>query len=147
MAIKRFLLINTLALSLGVSSMAVVAAQPASEKIATLSAQQNQSKHHRLGGLLTQEQRAELKNYMQGMRQQMIPLIKEKKALKLQLMGKIATPGVQWDEISKLVNQINANNAKITTLYAQTQLQVFQKLGVMLPPFHKHHSKWHRHMG
>ncbi|CEG56181.1 hypothetical protein [Legionella fallonii] len=147
MTIKRFLLINTLALSLGVSSMAAMAAQPASEKIATLSAQQSQPKHHRWGGLLTQEQRAELKNYMQSMRQKMTPLVKEKKALKLQLMGKIATPGVQWDEISKLVDQINANNAQMTTLYAQTQLQVFQKLGVLLPPPHKHHSRWHKHMG
>lgn len=147
MTIKRFLLVNTLALALGLSSMAAVAAQPDSEKIASLSAQKNQPMHQRWGNLLTQEQRAELKNYMQETHQKMLPLIKEKNALKLQLMGKIATPGVQWEEVSKLVDKINANNAQMTTLFAQTQLQVFQKFGIVLPPPHKHHFRWHKQMG
>ena len=62
-------------------------------------------------------------------------------------MGKIATPGAQWEEVSKLVDKINANNAQMTTLFAQTQLQVFQKFGIVLPPPHKHHFRWHKHMG
>ena len=145
MAIKRFLLINTLALALGVSSLA--AAQPSSEKIINLSTQPSRVHQHQWEGMLSQEQRAELQNYMKEMQRQMAPLLKEKRALKLQLMGKIATPGMQWEEISKLVDKINANNNQITTVFAKTQVQVFQKLGDLLPPPHKHHFKWHKNMG
>ncbi|MCL9685651.1 hypothetical protein [Legionella maioricensis] len=145
MAIKRFLLINTLAIALGASSLA--AAQPSSEKIINLSAPPAHAHPHPFDGMLSQEQKAELQNYMKAMHQQMAPLLKEKSALRLQLMGKIATPGMQWEEISKLVDKINANNNQITTVFAKTQLQVFQKLGVLLPPPHKHHFKWQKRMG
>lgn len=143
MTIKRLLLINSFALALGISSIA--AADPSSEKIINMSAQTNNQQQHQSGGILTQEQRVELKNYIQNMRQEMLPLLKEKRALKLQLRGKIATPGMQWEELAKLVDQINTNDNKINTVFAKTQFEVFQKLGILLPqPYKHHHFHWYR---
>lgn len=90
-------------------------------------------------GLLTAEQRDELKAIKKSLHEQLLPLFKEKRALKLQLKGKMASPQTQWADISKLVDQLNENNAKITTLIARTQLSAFQKFGVLLPLHHHHH--------
>jgi hypothetical protein len=100
--------------------------------------------------MLTPVQRQELHTILQSMREQMTPLIKEKKSLQLQLRGKLATPNTQWDDVSSLVASLNDNHAKITTLYAKTQLKAFQTLGVLLPlphgrAFHRPHQPGFRH--
>lgn len=94
--------------------------------------------HHGFNKLLTAQENSELRAIMKNFHEQMAPLVKEKVALKLQLRGKIATPQTQWADISKLIEQINENNAKITTLIARTQLSTFQKLGVLMPLPHHH---------
>ena len=82
------------------------------------------------------------------MRESMRPLLKEKEALRLQLVGKLATPGTEWKDLSPLIAKINDNNAKITTLFTKTQLSSFQKLGVLLFPHpHAKHSHHHPHRG
>lgn len=92
-------------------------------------------------GILTIEQRDDLKVIKKNLHEQLVPLFKEKMALKLQLKGKMASPQTQWADISKLVDQLNENNAKITSLVVRTQLSTFQKFGVLLPlqPHHFHH--------
>ena len=140
MHIKKLVLGSTLALSLLSTSM--VFANEDTNKMTPQIA-----KHHHFhkgsGILLTTEQRADLQVILQDMRQQMTPLLKEKRALKLQLMGKLATPAMQWNDIAKLVEHINENNAQITTLFAKTQLTTYQKLGVLLPAFHGRHGHGH----
>lgn len=71
----------------------------------------------------------------------MQPLIKTKMALRIQLAGKIATPGTEMTDITPLLTKINENNAKITALVAKTQLVAFQKTGRMLfsPQMSGHH--------
>lgn len=81
-----------------------------------------------------QEQRSAFKSFMQASRQQMLPLMKEKHALKMQLRGLLATPGVQWSDISRVVDKINTNHAQTTTLFAKQQLDLVRRFGVLLPP-------------
>ncbi len=73
---------------------------------------------------------------MGDLHQKIAPLMKEQRALKLQLKGKMATPGTTWDQISGLVSKINAKHAEISTLRAKAQFELYQKTGVMLPPPH-----------
>lgn len=95
-------------------------------------------KTHKSGiDLLSSKQHAELHAILQSMREQMVPLLKEKRVLRRQLLGKIATKNTQWKDIAPLVNRINAINANITILFAQTRLTTFQKLGVLLPSFNE----------
>ena len=141
MNMKRFLLINSCALAL-LGASAVSANAPADVVNAPVQ-KQGQCRHH-FGKMLSPEQRTELRQIMQGMRAQMTPLIKEKRALKLQIMGKIATPNTQWGAVAGLVEQSNANDAKIATLIAKTRFQTYQKLGVMLPFHHHHHRNFAR---
>src|SRR3990167_5666630 len=104
--------------------------------------------HQGSGKLLTAPQRTALHTLRQTMWTEMRPLIKEKQALRLQLMGKIATPNIQWREIEVVLNKVNENNAKITTLRAKTQFTTFQKLGVTFPLHHQHRSySHHEHRG
>ncbi|VEG91097.1 hypothetical protein [Legionella spiritensis] len=130
MNMKSVILGSTLALSLATAPF--LHAQPT----ATISQPAKSHFHHHkcFKKLLDSEQQQELRTIMQGMRQQMIPLIKERQALKLQLKGKIATSGTQWADIAPLVTSLNENNAKVTMLKTKTELAVFQKLGIMLPP-------------
>lgn len=132
MNIKRFLLFSTLALSLGTS--AIVSAQTPTEKGGDSKIKHCHYRVQHDNKLLTKKQRMELHDFMKEMHQQMTPLVKEKRALRMQLMGKLATPGMQWGEVSGLMDKINSNNAKINSLFAKTQLQVFQKLGILMPP-------------
>ncbi|MGL5742071.1 MAG: hypothetical protein ACRCXC_05745 [Legionella sp.] len=74
----------------------------------------------------------------------MLPLIKEKRALSMQRRGKIATPNTNWSDISGLVEKRNAINAKMGTLWAKTQFQTVQKLGIVLPMHHKHHCRFQK---
>lgn len=98
--------------------------------------------------LLTEAQRAELRTIRQNTFEQMKPLLKEKQALQLQLRGKIATPNMTWSDITTIVNKINDNNAKMTTLLAKTQFTTFQKLGIMFPRHHQSHTCHpHAHQG
>lgn len=97
--------------------------------------------YQRSSRLLTAQENRELDVIMKDFREQMLPLIKEKVALKLRLRGKMATPQTQWLDISKLIEQINENNSKITALIARTQLTTFQKFGVLIPLPHHYHFK------
>lgn len=140
MYIKK-LLITTV---LGVSMLGANAVSADQTSTFANSSTKQASKHHGFNRMLTTEQRKELHNIMKGLHEQLVPLFKEKMALKMQVRGKLATPQTQWADISKLVDQINENNAKITTLITRTQLTTFQKLGVLLPlPHHRFHG--HKH--
>lgn len=134
MNIKRFLLISSLALSASIAT-----AQPSASSATVVSV--NQTGHYRqhVGKLLTLEQRSELAKIKKNLHAQMAPLIKEKRALSMQIRGKLATPNAKWSDISRLVEKRNSVNAKISTLWAQTQFKTYQKLGVLLPIRHGHH--------
>lgn len=136
MKIKQVLLLSTLALSLGTAPLAI--AQPVSQKNEPIKSTHFFKRGHHNNLYLSKEQKSELRQYMKEMRRQIAPLVKETRALKLQLMGKIATPGTKWSDISGLVGKINSNQAQIKTIFAKTQLNVFQKLGVLLPPPQSH---------
>ncbi len=141
MQIKQLVLTSTLALTLlGVS---IASAHQPTVQIAPPHGQQ-QHCHNKFGHLLTSEERQQLHALLNDMRQQMKPLVKEKRALKLQLMGKLATPNTQWTDIAPLVDKINNNHAKITTLFAKTQLKAFQSMGVLLPKRHGKRFNHHR---
>lgn len=137
MNIKRFLLINSMALSLLAASIA--SAQPMASGVATTSPNQSSQYRQSISKILTPQQRAELVKIKKNLRAQMIPLIKEKRALSLQIRGKIATPNAKWSDISGLLEKRNAVELKISTLLAKTQLQTYQKLGILLPIHHRHH--------
>lgn len=137
MNIKRFLLINSLAL--GLLSTSVSIAQPTA---AVASIQQTGQYHSNVGKLLSPEQRFELAKIRKALRVQMAPLIKEKRALTMQIKGKMASPHAKWSDIAPLVEKRNAVNAKIHTLWAQTQFQTYQKVGVLLPVHHAHHCRF-----
>jgi periplasmic protein CpxP/Spy len=138
MNIKRFLLINSVALSLLGASI-VSAESPSNNTTAPL----NKTGHYRqhTTKLLTPKQRSELAKIKKDLRAQMTPLIKEKRALSLQIKGKIATSNAEWSEVAALVKQRNAVSEKISTLWAKTQFQTFQKLGILLPMHHGHHCR------
>ncbi|MCW8398727.1 hypothetical protein OQJ26_07980 [Legionella sp. PATHC038] len=139
MNLKRFLLINSLAL--GVLGTSIATAQPSATPTVASVNQTGQYRQH-VGKLLTPEQRSELAKIRKNLRAQMAPLMKEKRALSLQIRGKLATPNVKWSDISRLVEKRNAVNAKINTLWTQTQFQTYQKLGVLLPVHHGHHCRF-----
>lgn len=143
MYMKRLLLVNSCALALLGASVA--SAQAPTENVTAPMHKAGQCRPH-FAKMLTVEQRTELKQIMTDMRAQMVPLIKEKRALKLQLMGKIATPNVPWTDVAALVEKSNANNAKINTLVAKTRFETFQKLGVVLPMGHHHQRHHSRHV-
>lgn len=143
MNIKRPFLLGTLMLSMGMASIAT--ARPYSDQNQNSDRKPLQMRMHHDNKFLTKEQKGELRQYMKEVRQQISPIMKEKQALKFQLMGKIATSGIQWKDVSGLVDEINAKDAQINTILAKTQLKVFQKFGVMLPPpHHKHKFKGHK---
>lgn len=158
MRIKDLVLTSTLAVSIIGSSLAF-AAQTSNAETTPMtkitqsatptihSTERHNVRHQGLEKLLTVPQRAELHTIRQAMWTEMRPLLKEKYALRLQLMGKIATPNVQWSEVTAVLNKVNANNTKITTLLAKTQFTSFQKLGISLPLRHKHHAYSHKHSG
>ncbi len=137
MNMKRFLLINSLVFS--VLGASIATAQPSAPGAAVVSI--NQTGHYRqhVSKLLTPEQRSELAKIRAKLRVQMAPLIKEKRALSMQIRGKLATPNAKWSDISGLVEKRNMVNAKINTLWAQTQFQTYQKLGVLVPAHYGHH--------
>jgi hypothetical protein len=135
MNIKHFLLINSVALSL-LGASVVLAESPSNNMTAPLNKTGHNPQH--TGKLLTPQQRSELAKIKKSLRAQMTPLIKERRALSLQIKGKIATTNAEWSEVASLVEQRNAVNEKISTLWAKTQFQTFQKLGVLLPMHHGH---------
>ena len=139
MRIKNVVLTSTFALSLIGSSLGF-----ANQDTSKINAPTATHQQKGLGNKLTAQQREELRTILLNMRKQMTPLLNNKRALKLQLMGKIATPKTQWNDIASLVNKINENNANITTLFAKTQLITFQKLGVLLPSLHKQYFYEHQ---
>ena len=146
MRIKKLIITGAVALSiLGSSLASAQQATPINQTpIKPHCQMEKHSQCHQMAGkLLTVEQRAELHTIKQSMFEQMRPLLKEKHALRLQLMGKIATPNMQWSEVAGLLNRINENNAQITALFAKTQFTTFQKLGVTLPVHHKGHATGH----
>ncbi|EHL29538.1 periplasmic heavy metal sensor [Legionella drancourtii] len=135
MYMKRLLLVNCFACALLGAS--VVFAQPATEKVNAPLQKAGQCRQH-VAKMLTPEQRTELQQIRKDMRVQLLPLIKEKRVLKLQIMGKIATPNVQWSEVASLVDKNNANNAKIAMLVAKTRFETYHKLGILMPLRHHH---------
>lgn len=139
MNIKRFLVINSIALGL-LGTFIASAAEPTSSNVATPLNQSSQYKQT-TSKLLTSQQRAELAKIKKNLRVQILPLIKEKRALSLQIKGKIATPNAKWSDISALVEKRNAVNLQISTLWAKTQFQTYQKLGILLPIHHRHHCQ------
>ncbi|CAM2746359.1 Uncharacterised protein [Legionella steigerwaltii] len=140
MKIKRFLLISSL--SLGVLGASIATAQPSATAAVASINHTGQYRQH-VGKLLTPEQRSELAKIRKSLRAQMAPLIKEKRALSMQIRGKIATSNAKWSDISRLVEKRNTLNAKINTLWTQTQFQTYQKLGVLLPIHHHgHHCRF-----
>ena len=136
MNIKRFLLINSMVLSLLGASMA--SAQSVVNNAATT---KTGHYHQHIDKMLTPEQRTELLKIRKGLRAQMIPLIKERRALSMQIRGKIANPNAKWSDISALVEKRNVINDKMSSLWAKTQFKTFQKLGILLP-VHKHHRHY-----
>lgn len=156
MRIKNLVLTSTLVLSIIGSSLASAAATEttATKTIPMTKLSQTDSKAHHTtwnskhghqgaGKLLTVQQQADLHTIKQAMFIEMRPLLKEKHALRLQLMGKIATPAMPWSDVEVVLNKINVNHAKMTTLVAKTQLTTFQKLGVTLPLHHKQRAYSH----
>ena len=136
MRIKKHLLIGALALSLGAS--ALVFANPSSMGPQNNNRAGGHNQCHKAPGpqpikMIPEEQRDAFKAFMKTSRQQILPMIKEKQALKLQLNGLLATPDVQWDSISKVVDKINTTDASINTLVAKNKLEIVQKFGVVLP--------------
>jgi periplasmic protein CpxP/Spy len=133
MYMKRLLLINSFVFAL--LSASVVSAEPAAQAV---NAPTQKAGHCRsqYGKELTGVQRNQLQQIRKGMRAQLLPLIKEKRALKLQILGKIATPNAQWNEIASLVEKSNATQAKIALLVAKTRFETYQKLGIVFPQGH-----------
>lgn len=143
MYMKRFLLIYSFAVTLlGASA---VSAQAPSTTNQHNNPQQKHCAVHK-GAVLSAEQRTELQQIKKAMRTQLAPLIKEKRALRLQILGKMATPNAQWNEIASLVEKNNANNGKIATLIAKTRFETYQKLGVLMPLGRAHHGHHACHM-
>ncbi|KTD40008.1 Spy/CpxP family protein refolding chaperone [Legionella parisiensis] len=134
MNIKRFILISSLVL--GASIATAQTSDPGATVVSV-----NQTGHYRqhVAKLLSPEQRVELAKIKKELHAQMAPLIKEKRALSMQIRGKLATPNAKWSDISRLVEKRNSVHAKISTLWAQTQFKSYQKLGVLLPIRHGHH--------
>lgn len=90
--------------------------------------------HHPV--FLSATQKKEFASIRQTYRKQIMPLMQQQTSLKVQLQGKLVTPGVEWKDISALVQQINKNQAELVTIRAKTQLATFQKTGVLLPSQH-----------
>ena len=139
MRINKLVLTSTVVLSL-ISTSMVFANQDATAAAPAVAPAVQHQYHKGHNRLLTAHQQRELHAIIQGMNEQMLPLLKEKKSLNTQIRGKISAPKTQWSDIAPLVKQLNENNAKITTLFAKTQLTAFQKVGVLLPTPHAGHS-------
>lgn len=136
MNIKRFLLMSTVSLS--ILSTSLVSAQSTANT--ALSPVSHSSQHHpEITKVLTPQQQVELVKIKKNLRAQMIPLIKEKQAISMQIRGKIATPNTKWSDLSGLVERGNQIDLKMSTLWTKTQLQTYQKLGILLPIHHRHH--------
>jgi hypothetical protein len=112
------------------------------------SAQAHESNHHwrhpvhaKVFTQVPKAQRTQLQAMLNTTHHHLMPLIKKKRALHLQEMGLMATPGTHWEAISLLVEQSNATNAEITKLVAKSQFDVFNQFGVLLP----HHARFIYH--
>ncbi|WP_133128437.1 periplasmic heavy metal sensor [Legionella nagasakiensis] len=136
MNMKQLALTSVLAFSL--LGAPVASANPPNDKIVSTKNHQHCHCHKKMGNLLNKQQRQTLYTIMRESRGQIAPLLQEKRTLRLQLMGKLATPNTQWNDIAPLIKRINENNAKITEQFAKTQLKAFQEVGVLLPPPGKH---------
>jgi len=137
MHIKKLMM--TTILSISVLGITGVSANQSTIKEANSIPIKKACKYQGIKSVLTVEQRDELRNIMRNLHVQLTPLIKKKMALKIQLKGKMATPQTQWADINKLVEELNENNAKMTTLITRAQLVAFQKFGVFLPLHHRFH--------
>ncbi len=127
MNIKKYLVIGALVGSL--------AGLPIAN--AHMSAHQGgQHSHAKVLKLVPKEQRTEFEAMLKNTRLQLLPLVKEKRALRMQEMGLLATSGAHWEDISAIVDKLNANNAAITKLLAKSQFEIFNKFGVILSPPH-----------
>lgn len=134
MRIKNILLANIIAATLLTSNIAMaetIITPPAATPPATANLYPMPS----FGGMLSPTEQTEVANLMNVMRAQMIPLLKNERALDLQLKGKIATPNTQLSDLAPLINDINTNHGKIETLKTKTQLDIYQKFGVMVPDY------------
>ena len=111
MSIKKIILTSAIALSiLGTTVAHAAEATPISASTAvqqtskSLPKQQSchahHQRHHAGNKILTSEQRQEMHKMIQTMFEQMRPLLRDKQALKLQLIGKLATPNTQWSDIA-----------------------------------------------
>lgn len=78
---------------------------------------------------------------------QLKPIIKEQRALRAQLKGKIATPGTKWNDLAPMVSKINKNREAMTIIKVNTQLQLFQELGLLKPnAMGTNHFHAHKHI-
>ncbi len=135
---KRFLLVQSVAL--GLFGASIVSAESSSSTANLI----NKSSHNRQhsGKILTPQQRIDLLKIRKELRDQMIPLIKEKRAISMQIRRKLTTPHAQWNDLARLVEKRNAVNMKISILWTKTQFQTYQKLGILLPTQHGHHCRF-----
>jgi len=141
MNMKNIILSTTLVAVLGASGITL--AEPYKKQCSDTKLSRVHHNHIPGMGSLSKEQKIEFQNSMKALHKSMAPLIKKKMALQMQLRGKFATPEMTWEETAKIVSEINANNAKITTLFAKNQLNIFQKYGVMLPKPHEKNKFFH----
>ncbi|MCW8472350.1 periplasmic heavy metal sensor [Fluoribacter gormanii] len=125
MNLKKYLVIGALVSSLGGVSVANAHMPPGHGC---------QNSPPKISKLVPEEQRAEFKAMLKDMHAQMQPLMKEKHALHMQLMGLVATPGAHWEDISSVMDKLIANNAATTKLVTKNQFEMFHKFGVLLPP-------------
>lgn len=135
MNFKRLLLVNSLAVALLGAN--VVSAETSTANVSTSGQKASQSRQQ-FDKKLSAEQRTQLQQIRKNMRAQLLPLIKEKRALRTQIKSKMATPNAQWSDVASLVDKDNANNAKIATLVAKTRFETYQKLGILMPLRHHH---------
>lgn len=138
MKIKRLLLVNGFVL--GLLATANVAAQNQAGRINTPLAKSNQCQqvHHKK---LTPEQRDQLRIIRHNTRGALQPLIKEKRALRVQIKEAIIAPHAQWSQVAVLVDKINVINNKIALVVVKSRFEAFQKLGIVTPV--RHHSHCH----
>lgn len=135
MKMKNTVLVGALALSLSAFSFALAQPVKQEQQNSTHQSSCHNKKMHFLK-MVPQAQRKEFQAWMKASHQQLLPMFKERRALQLQLTGLLATPGVQWSTVSKLVDKINAVKADITTTMVKNRLEAVEKFGIVLPPPH-----------
>lgn len=129
--LKRITLISLMTLVLGhpMQSLAAPAAAEPTQQQSVAMLQQAASLNWQ-----------QAKGIMGQYKQQMKSLYNQKNVLMMQIKGKIVTPGATWDDISKLVNELNAIKGQLLMLKMKAKYEVFQKTGLAMPCKHHRHK-------